>query len=305
MAESLLASMPNAPYLNKQVVEKVVKTKMDESLFWESKLSKTNVPGLTVLSYEDMYSDVETPNDEARGRTLNPAGRNPAMRAEGGMFPHTGISEIEERVFKLLQFALEIDYTEEEMKYTDLIDQVVKKQVKLGKQFGSYVNMFLGNKITEGWNPTKIQSIQAGKAWNSTDFSAKPYQDILAAEKKLRMVDGRNYATNSCFVSKDSFYDLAAWSAEKKIALNFKEITSRIKSIEFMGVDIAPTDMVKDGFAVMADFKECGTLYEAEPFETRVVENGENRTFHIQATRRFNFNLSEPKAVVMITGVSA
>lgn len=301
---SILASMPNAPYLEKTVVDRVVRTALDEELFWESKLNKQSVSGLTVLSYEDLYQDIETPNDEARGRNLNPEGRNPAMRSEHGMFPHTGIGEIEERVFKLLQFALEIDYTEEELTYTDLINQVAKKQIKLGKQFGSYVNTFLGNKLTQGWNPTTIQSIKAGVAWDDADFSAKPYQDILAADKKLRMVNGRSYEAKDCFVSKNSFYDLAAWSAEKDYELSYSKPTSRVKSIEFMGINIAATDMVKDGFAVMADFAQCGTLYEAEPFKTRVYEKVENRTFHVQATRRFNYNLTDPKAVILITDIA-
>lgn len=299
--------MPNAPYLQKQVVDKVVKTYVDEAMFWEGKLRKQNVPGLTVLSYVDLYNDIETPNDDARGRTLNPEGRAPVMRAEGGMFPHTGISEIEERVFKIPQFALEIDYTEEEMKFADFVDPILKKQEKLGKQFGSYLNQYLGNKISGGWiaEPTNgIQTLKAGTAWDAADYAAEPYIDIIDGDKALKMVNGRSYEATSCFVSKVSFYDLAKWSAKKDFELAYSKPTSKVRAIEFNGIDIIPTDMVKDGFALMADFGQCGTLYEAEPFETRVVENAENRTFHIQATRRMNYNLSEPKAVLLITDVA-
>jgi hypothetical protein len=312
ISKEIIASLPNAVYLQKEVVEPTIKKLVDEKLFWEPKLSKQTVSGLTVLSYKDMYVDIETPNDEARGRSalIEPNGRAPIIRSEGGLFPYTGISEIEEDVFKLQQFALAIPYTEEELKFTDKVNQVLKKHEKLGNQFGSYINQFFGNKISGGWvvspsNGIQTSGVASGKEWNVADFSAKPYVDILAAKKKIEMVPGHDYTANTCLVSEMSFYDLELWSAEKDFTLQYGKPTDAVTSIRFMGVDILPTDMVKDTFAMMGDLKKCGILYESEPFATKVVEFEKNRTFEVQATRRMNFNLTDPKAICLLTNVAS
>ena len=61
--------------------------------------------------------------------------------------------------------------------------------------------------------------------------------------------------------------------------------------------------MVKDRFAVMADFAQCGTLYEAEPFKTRVYEKVENRTFHVSHSP-LQLQPDRPQGVILITDIA-
>lgn len=299
-------ALANEVWLNKIFVDKRIKQLIEEDFRWESYLTKQAVDSLIVLYYKEQYFVFETPNDAALGKTLDPKGRAPANRAEGGAFPHADISVPVEDNLRLYQLALEMDWTEEELKYQSLENRVLKKQERLSQYFTSEINTRLGNILTESWStsPTSIQqvSIASGDEWSlgPTDETVVPYKDILDAVELIDDVAGYDYSPTGMFVSKQSYYDLLLWLTAKDYQYQFQGLNTKHEVLQFLGLDVIKTNMVKRDFAIVADFKACGILYESEPVRTHTYFTDEDHMHHAQIMRTFNFALTDPKAVCTI-----
>lgn len=293
-------ALPGEKFLNKIFVDKNVKRLIDEKLFWEQQLSKQTTDSLVVLYYKEQYFHIETPNDSATSRTMDPAELGPAPRAEHGHFPHASISPPKEYNLRLYQLALEIDWSQEELKYADLERRVVRKQEALVDYFGSYVNNVLGNTLSETWSstPTSIQCVTVSNKWTTTTSSVT--SDLIAAQEKIDDLAGYAYKPTTVLMSKQSYYDVVNYLTNKNYEYSFKEPDTAKEVMQHAGLSVIKTNMVKRDFAMVGDFKACGTLFEAEPVETHPYFTDADRTHHLQITRRFNFALSDPKAICMV-----
>jgi hypothetical protein len=304
-------ALPNEAFLQKEFVDRNIKQLLEEDMIWEPYLSKQGTDSLVVLYYKEQYYDIETPNDAALGRTIDPEARTPQYRAEHSRFPHASAGIPKEYNLRLYQIALEMDYSEEEMKYADLENRVLKKQEKLANYFASYTNNLLGNTLTETWStsPSAIQQVDVGSGdeWSlgPGDATVDPIKDIMSSIELIDDIAGYNYKPNVCITSKQSYYDLLLWFTAKDYAYSFEQPYTAKEILNVLGLKIVKSNMVKRDFAVVADFKSCGTLFEAEPVETRVYHMDETRDYHIQITRRFNFALTDPKAICTISNTVA
>lgn len=298
--------MPKADFMYKLFVDEVVKKLVDEQTVWEGLLSKQKVDALHVRYYKEQYLDIETPNDSDMSRPIDPYLRSPAFRAPGAAYPHTTFGEPKEYSLGLYQLALEVDIPEEAQQFVELENRIVKAQQKLANSFASKVNMVLGNAITENWTGSSINvvSISSGAEWSvgATSSAVRPIKDILDAVEKVEDVPGYAYKVSGIWVSKQSYFDLRLWLAEKNINYADKPLDiapeTRILAIE--GYPVHSSNQVKRDTAVVADFKACGVLFEARPFRTSQYWSDETHVTHIQADRTFNFALTDPKAVCLI-----
>jgi hypothetical protein len=293
-------ALPNEKFLNKIFVDKNIKKLIDEKMFWEQQLTKQPIDSLTVLYYKEQYYHVETPNDSAMSRTMDPGELAPAPRAEHGHFPHADISPPKEYNLRIYQLALEMDWSEEEMKYASMENRVMRKQAALADYFGSYVNNVLGNTLSETWtaSPSSIQVVTASNGWNTTTSSVT--SDLIGAQEKIDDLAGYAYSPGVVLMSKQSYYDVVDYLTNKNYEYSFAQPDTPKEVLKHSGLNVIKTNMVKRDYALVADFKSCGILFEAEPVETHPYFTDEDRTHHVQMTRRFNFALTDPKAICMV-----
>ena len=107
-------------------------------------------------------------------------------------------------------------------------------------------------------------------------------------------------------ISVQSYFDLRLWLAEKNY--QYKEAASVIgpatKVTTMEGLPVYSSNMVKRDYCVVADFKAAGTLYQAEPLTTHQYWTDADHITHLQAYRTFNFALTDPKAVCLISNTT-
>jgi len=306
-----MALDPATPFLNKQFVDRNIKQLIEEQMVWEGLVQKQSVNALSVLYYKEQYFDIETPNDTAMSKTLDPNMRMPNYRAEHSRFPHADIGAPKEYNLRLYQLALEMDYSEEELKYADMENRVMKKQEKLANFFASHVNNLLGNILSENWSatPSGIQydAVASGDEWSlgATDSTVDPIRDIMNAVELIDDIGGYNYKPTMMLTSKQSYYDLLAWFVGKDYAYHFEQPYTNKEVLMVLGLAVKPTNMVKRDFALVGDFKAAGIMFEAEPVETNTYYMDDTRDYHIQVTRRFNYALTDPKAICSIPNTVA
>jgi len=299
-------ALPNERFLNKIFVDKNIKQLVEEDLLWEKYVRKQTIDSQVALYYREQYMDIETPNDAAfTSKVLDPFGARPGYRAEGAMFPHADIGAPKEFSIRLYQLALEIDYTEEEMKFATMENRVLKKQEKLANYFASSVNAILGDALTESWNPVNINEQPCSPTYEWDGTNAQPVKDILGAEEKIADTPGFNYKPDTLFVTKQSYYDLLNYIVKNDYSFGYETLEGGKQITKVLGHKVVVSNMVKRDKAVLADLRQAGIMFECDPFETEVYKTQEDRKYHIQATRRFNYALTDPKAVCLITNVSA
>jgi hypothetical protein len=299
-------ALPNEVFMEKIFVDRNIKQLVEDELVWEKYLTKQVVgPNPVVLYYREQYFDVETPNDVALSKTLDPGMRTPAYRSEHGLFPHADAGVPKEYNLRLYQLALEMDYSEEEIKFAELENRVLKKQEKLANYFASHVNNLLGGILAETWSatPSGIQYITTSAVW-STYTSSDPIKDIMDAIEKVDDVAGYNYKPDAMLCSKQSYYDLLLYFSEKNYEYMFDKPNTRQEVLQALGLNIVKTNMVKRDYAMVGDLKAAGVLFESEPVETRVYFEDDTRDYHMQVTRRFNYALTDPKAICMIVNTA-
>jgi hypothetical protein len=124
--------------------------------------------------------------------------------------------------------------------------------------------------------------------------------------EKIMDIAGYSYQPSAALVSVQSFFDLRLWLAEKnyqyKAATDIIGPATSVTTVE--GIPFYASNMVKRDYAVIADFKAAGTLYQAEPLSTHQYWTDQDHITHIQAMRTFNFALTDPKAVCLIVDVA-
>lgn len=301
--------MPRSDFMYKLFVDQNVKKLVDEALLWEKYLTKQRVGAMNVRYYKEQYVDIETPNDSALSRPIDTYLTSPGYRAPGGDFPHTGFGEPVEYNLGLYQLALEVDVPDEAQEYVEMENMILRAQTKLGNSFASKVNSILGGAITEDWTPTNISSItiSADAAWNvTTGSNVKPFKDIITAQEAVSSVAGYSYVPREFMASKQSYFDLRIWMADKNFAYKSDVMIgpeTRVSQIE--GMTLIATDMIKQDYAVVADLKAAGVLYEAKPMTTHQYWTDADHVTHIQAMRTFNYALTDPKAVCVICNTVA
>lgn len=300
--------MPRSEFLYTTWVDKNIRQLVDSDLLWEKMLTKQSVNGLSVVYYKEQYVDIETPNDASMSNPIDEYLRAPSYRTPGAIFAHSTFGEPKEYNLGLYQMALEMDVPDEAQKYVEMENVILKTQKKLANSFASKVNAILGEKLTETWSatPTSINSvtISSGAEWSvgPTASAVRPIKDILDAVEKIEDVAGYNYKASGILMSKQSYFDLRDWLAEK--GYDYKEGKSlsgpetRVTEVE--GLNVYSTNMVKRDYAIVGDFKMAGVLFEAEPVNTRQYYTDVNRSTHIQIARTFNFALTDPKAMCSI-----
>jgi hypothetical protein len=297
---------PKADFLNKIFVDQNIRKLVNDEMVWEKQLSLQKVTGLDIRYYKEQYVDVMTPNDAAMTASVDVRLRSPNFRAPGGDFPHTAFAEPQEQHLGLYQLGLEVDITDEAAKYAEMENQLLKAQSKLANTFISYVNNTLGNAITENWTGSSINTMSASAVWTEPTASAcRPVKDMLDAMEKIEDVSGHSYKASAAFVSKQGYFDLRLYLAEKNYQYKDAAVIgpeTKVTMVE--GIPVYGTNMSKRAYALVADFKNCGTLYESEPFKTHQYWTDKDHMTHIQAMRTFNFGLSDPKAVTLISATA-
>lgn len=298
--------MPRADFMYKLFVDQAVKTLVEEGTIWEKRLAKVNVGALNVRYYKEQYMDIETPNDSDMSRSIDPYLKSPAFRAPGSAYAHTGFGEPKEYNLGLYQLALEVDVPEEAQKYVEMENMIVRAQRKLGNSFASRVNSILGEAITENWTGSTINivSLSAGEWSDPTASDCRPIANILAAAESISDVAGYSYTPDALLLPKQSYFDLRLWIAEKNFQYGYRTIDGETKVLDVEGYPVYSTNMIKRDYGVMADFKACGTLYEAEPLRVNQYWSDATHVSHIQADRTFNFALSDPKAVCLLKNLA-
>ncbi|MEI6795241.1 MAG: hypothetical protein WCK39_00100 [Methanomassiliicoccales archaeon] len=304
--------MVNEPFLNKMVTEKTMRPILDAGVFWEQKLRVVPNAGLIRKYMKEQYIDFELPNDAATGRDafVEPRGRAPAWRSEGGEFAHADISQPKEFFCRLYQLGLEIDYTEEEMMYSDRINQVTRKTQKLANFFVGYENSIVGNVLTESWapSPSAIQhvAVSSGDEWGNgpADETVDPYKNILDAQEMIDDIDMYNYSANLLAISKQSFYDLKYIIGKRDYQYTMKDLSNDMAGIKISGVDIVPSAHIKRDFGVMADYNACGEIYEAAATSTHKYYTDKDHIWHLQMMRTWNAVVTDPKAIVLFTNLA-
>jgi hypothetical protein len=299
---------PNEAFLSNVVVMKTIKKPLEFGTFWENLgIPKVGATSDIIKYYKETYVDFETPNDAALGRTLDPKGRGPQRRAEGAEFPHAGISQPAEYSLRLYQMGLEMDYTEEELSKNELVNQVQRKTQKLGNFFASDMNMMLGNTLTENWTGTasSIQAItlSSGAEWDGT--GSDPIKNILDAQEKIEDRGDYQYNPTTLLMSKGALYDLKLWAAKNDYELGYNKPTGNPASLTIEGLTTQASNQVKRDFAIVADFANCGTVYEYEPIRSHKYFTDKDHVYHLQLMRSYNFAFTDPQAVCSIINVSA
>jgi len=302
---------PKADFLNKIFVDTNIRKLVNEDTVYEQLLSLQKVNAMNVRYYREQYTDIATPNDSAMSAPLDYRLRSPGFRAPGAPFPRTTFGEPQERNLGLYQLGLQVDITDEAQKYAEMENQILKAQTKLANAFVSRQNEILGNALTENWTTSGSSinsiSLSAGEVWSEpTASTCRPIKNVLDAMEKIEDVAGYSYRASAALVSKQSYFDLRLYLAEKnyqyKAAADVVGPATNVTTVE--GLTFMATNMVKRDYALIADFKACGTLYEAEPFTTHQYWTDEDHVTHIQAMRTFNFALSDPKAVCLLVNVA-
>jgi hypothetical protein len=298
---------PKADFLNKIFVDTNIRKLVEDDLLWEKMLTTQAVNGMSVKYYREQYLDISTPNDSAQSRPIDEKLRNPHFRAPGAPFPHTTYGEPKEYNLGLYQLGLEVDISDEAVKYAEMENQQLKAQTKLANAFTSRVNAILGNAITENWTGSNINLVTLSTDWtDSTASATRPVKDIMGSMEKIEDVPGYSYQPSAALVSVQSYFDLRLWLAEKYY--QYKEAASVIgpatKVTTVEGLPVYSSNMVTRDFCVVADFKAAGTLYQAEPLTTHQYWTDADHITHLQAYRTFNFALTDPKAVCLMSNTT-
>ena len=305
--------MPRSDFMYTTWVDKNIKKLIEDPMMWEGMLAKQSVNGLNVRYYREQYVDFETPNDDAMSNPIDEYLRAPNYRAPGGDFVHTTYGEPAEYNLGLYQIALEIDIPDEAQKYVEMENVILKAQSKLANSFASNVNQVLGNKLTDTWSTASSLishiTISSGAEWSVGPLSAsvRPIKDIIAAIEIVEDIAGYSYKPTGVWMSKESYFDLRLWCAEKGYEYKEKKDLSgaETKVLQIEGLPVYSSNMIKRDYAVVADFKAAGVLYEAEPVNTHQYYTDADRSTHIQISRTFNYALTDPKAVCTILNTVA
>jgi hypothetical protein len=304
----MTVSRPNEQWLQSKFVENRVRGIIDAETLWEKLLVHQPIDSPTFGYYQEQYFDIETPNDAAKGRTLDPAGRKPVKRGEGGAYPRTGVSQAVRKFVELSEDALAVDYLEEELKYPAFVNQIFKKQNKIGKQFASNININTGNTLTENWSatPSTIQysAVGSGNEWSlgPGDTTVDIIHDVIAAQEKIENVPGYSYKATALIVNKDTLFDLKEFFTKKNFELGYNK-PNTFNQIPDLDINLVVSDMVKADFAVMGDFAACGVFLESSPLRIETLENKETHKFTTQVDRTYGFALTDPKAICTISNV--
>jgi hypothetical protein len=296
----------NDKWLNPIFVSNRVKSQIEPKMIWESMFPHETLP-TPDYSYEiEQYVDIETPNDSAMGRTLDPKGRKQQKRGDSGLFPHTGMSGPKRAFLELNEEGLEIDYTDGERKYPGKAGKILKKQNKLGRQFASGMNSYFGDTITESWatSPTGIQKlvISSGKEWSLGPVTGvDPIKDVLDATEKIDTVGEQyGYKAATLMVNRESFYDLTYIFAKQNYELGFEKPDSFIGKIPQMDLTLAVSPMVKKDFAIVGDFASAGVVLESDPLQVETYETEENKIMHTRVFRTYGMAITDPMAICSI-----
>lgn len=295
-------AVPKADFLYRTFVDQNVKQLVEHEVIWEGMLTHQNVNALNIRYYREQYQDIETPNDTALGASIDTYLKSPNFRAPGATFPHTTFGEPKEYNLGLYQLGLEVDIPDETQKYVEFESQILRAQRKLANSFASRVNAILGGKLSEDWtaSPSNIQVVTASAVWDVPTASAcNPVQDILNAAEKIESVAGYAYKADGVWMSKQSYFDLRSWLVYKNLSYTTRpiDVASPTEILMVEGFPVHSSNMVKQDFAIMGDFKQAGILFESEPLATRQYYTDADRVTHIQVNRTFNFALTDPKAI--------
>jgi len=302
-------TLPNEAFLTKVSVDKTIKPVLDENVFWE----KLGIPMMKVDSvikiyHKETYVDFETPNDVALGRTVDPKQKAPGFRGEAGLFPHVGVSMPSEYTCRLYQQALEIDYSEEEMKLVDNINMVQRKTKKLANYFANDGNLILGGLLTENWSttPSSVQEVEvaSGKEWSAAITASDPIKDLLDAQEKIDDLGQYSYRATNALMSKQSYYDLQYYFAKNDYQYSFNKPEDAMGGMKAMGLNILPTNQVKRDFCMVCDFKNVGEIYQFEPLATNKYYTDADHMFHLQMYRTWAPAMTDPKACCLITNTA-
>jgi len=300
-------SLPKANFLYKTFVDQNIKQLFETETIWEKFLTKASVNALNIRYYREQYIDIETPNDATMSAPIDEILRSPYYRAPGDIFPHTSFGEPLEYNLGLYQLALEVDIPDEAQKYGELENRMLKSQEKLGNSFISKVNKILGDAISETWSAASINAttLSSGEEWDQGAVTAtcRPIKNVLDAAELIDDIAGYNYKPTTLVLPKQSYYDLRLWVAEKNYQYIERPIGPVTKVLQVEGIDIISSNMVKRDNGLMGDFRAAGVLYESEPFNTRQYYTDADRITHLQAARTFNYALTDPKAICLITNL--
>lgn len=298
---------PKADFLNKIFVDTNIRKLVEPELIWERELSKQSVNAMNIRYYREQYIDIETPNDSTMSAPLDYKLRSPHYRAPGADFPHTTFGEPKEYNLGLYQLGLEVDITDEAQKYAEMQNVALKSQTKLTNAFVSKVNSIVGEALTENWTGSTINTMSASAVWSDpTATACNPVKDALDAMEKIEDVAGYAYKASAAMISKQSYFDLRLYLANKNYQYKDAdriENETRVTTVE--GLPFYSSNMVKRKYCLVADFKAAGTLYEAEPMSTHQYYTDRDHVNHVQIMRTFNFALTDPKAVTLISSTAA
>jgi len=303
-------SRANEKWLNPIFVDKKIRTIVDEETLWEKKLPHQTIDSMTYAYDQEQYLDIATPSDSARGRTLDPAGRKQTKRGEGGAYPKTGISSVLRKYLDLSEDALAIDYLEEEVKYPSKVIDIFRKQNKLARQFASGMNEYFGDALSASWaaTPSTINyvAISSGNEWSGgyADSTVDAIGDILDAIEKIENISTHAYKANELLVNKTSHFDLLDIFVKKNYELKFNKPDSLQGQIPGLGLSYTVTQMVKEDYAMVADFKSCGIVVESSPLRIETLEDKSTHRFSTQIDRTYGFALTDPKAICTIVNVA-
>lgn len=300
-----------ADFLYKSFVDKNIRQLVEEQTILEQMMVHQSVGGLNIRYYREQYLDIETPNDASMSSPVDDFLRSPGYRAPGANFPHTSFGEPKEYNLGLYQVGLETDIPDEQTKYVEMQNTPLKAQTKLSNAFASKINTILTNKVTDNWATASSliqnQTVSSGKEWSQdpTTSGLDPIGDILGAIEKVEDISGYNYKATALMVSKQTAFDLRRYFAYTDYTTKEIQVGAETKVESIEGVPMIVSNMIKRDFAVVADMKAAGTLFEAEPMNINTYRTENDRQTHIQISRTFNFALTDPKAVCLIVNTVA
>jgi len=293
---------PNEKYLTKTFVQEFIKKKYEESAIWENYTTKTPCDALSVLWYQEAYIDIETVNDTALSAPIDSKLKRPAFRAGGSLFATTKYDTIEQKNAALYQLALQGSVTEEAVKYTSMLQPILRMQTKLANSMASEVNRLIMNTMTENWTPSLTQTLTASTAWNNTaNDSIVP--DILDAVEKIEDLSGYNYKADMVGVSKQTYFDIRKWAALNDYELSYENFRGETKVPTIEGLKLVVSNHIKRDTAIVMDNKVACTVFESQPVMTDTYFNKPTREYNFQIMKTFYPALTDPKAICTITNL--
>lgn len=220
--------------------------------------------------------------------------------SRGAAFPNATVAW-EEVHTRILKFGAE-DVINWEDVLSDNIDVEQRTITKIAEGIASAEDAYIWDGLAEITTPSVIQSFALTNVTYWEGSSAAIIDDLMRAKQMLK---DYSYPTDNVlvFINQRDERSIVKWVTDKGAQFNSisqeTALNGQVPGLAGFKFIVSPN--VTTSMALVCIPKTCGTLAVLEPLKT-MTKDDEGKSRLIRAWEQVTFQLTEPKAVVLIKG---